>query len=95
MVSSLYVQQHSGRAMLISGMQKKLAKFNVQLSRQCLHAAGKDVHITLSQEVGELGLLEREDAAIMNAALRPLASKVISAGTKAGWHTGSAAAHIQ
>jgi len=29
--------------------------------------------------VGELGLLERENAAIMNAALRPLASKVIPA----------------
>ena len=39
----------------------------------------QQVHITLSHEVGQLGLLEREDASILNAALRPLASRVIPA----------------
>lgn len=35
-----------------------------------------DANITLSSEVGRTGLLERENAAIMNAALRPLAHEV-------------------
>jgi N-methylhydantoinase A/oxoprolinase/acetone carboxylase beta subunit len=35
-----------------------------------------DANITLSSDVGRTGLLERENAAIMNAALRPLAATV-------------------
>ncbi len=35
--------------------------------------------ITRSHEVGQLGLLERENAAILNAALRPLARKTVAA----------------
>ncbi|HEV2128037.1 MAG TPA: hydantoinase/oxoprolinase family protein [Thermomicrobiales bacterium] len=35
--------------------------------------------ITTSHEVGQLGLLERENAAILNAALRPLARKTVAA----------------
>lgn len=34
--------------------------------------------ITLSSEFGELGLIERENASILNAALRPYAAKVIA-----------------
>lgn len=37
-----------------------------------------DVDITLSAEVGGLGLIDRENAAIMNASLRPLARNVIA-----------------
>ncbi|MFK7843192.1 MAG: hydantoinase/oxoprolinase N-terminal domain-containing protein [Sphingorhabdus sp.] len=37
------------------------------------------VSISLSSEVGRVGLLERENAAIMNGSLRPLASKVAAA----------------
>ncbi|APH73765.1 hydantoinase/oxoprolinase N-terminal domain-containing protein [Aquibium oceanicum] len=37
------------------------------------------VHVTLSHEIGRLGLLERENAAIMNACLRDLSSDVIAA----------------
>lgn len=36
-------------------------------------------HITLSSEIGRIGLLERENAAIMNACLRDLSSEVIQA----------------
>ena len=42
-------------------------------------AGAPDIHVTLSHEVGRIGLLEREAAAILNAALRPLASRVIPA----------------
>jgi N-methylhydantoinase A/oxoprolinase/acetone carboxylase beta subunit len=35
--------------------------------------------ISLSHEIGRIGLLERENATIMNACLRPLASEIVSA----------------
>ncbi len=38
-----------------------------------------DLDISLSQEIGRLGLLERENATIMNACLRPLAVHTIDA----------------
>lgn len=37
------------------------------------------VYITLSHRIGQLGLLERENAAILNAALQPLAAQLIPA----------------
>src|SRR5258708_1709979 len=40
-------------------------------------------HITLSSEIGRIGLLERENAAIMNACLRDLSAHVIQAFRKA------------
>ncbi|MCG8370619.1 MAG: hydantoinase/oxoprolinase family protein, partial [Proteobacteria bacterium] len=38
-----------------------------------------DVHITLSHQVGGIGLVERENAAIINATLHELAGEVVSA----------------
>lgn len=38
-----------------------------------------EIGVSLSSELGRVGLLERENAAIMNASLRPLADKVASA----------------
>ncbi|MBI4922413.1 MAG: hydantoinase/oxoprolinase family protein [Devosia nanyangense] len=38
-----------------------------------------DMAITLSQDIGRIGLLERENAATINAALRPLAREVVDA----------------
>lgn len=38
-----------------------------------------DVHITLSHQVGGIGLIERENAAIINATLHTLANKVVLA----------------
>lgn len=40
-------------------------------------------HVTLSSEIGRIGLLERENAAIMNACLRDLSAHVIAAFRKA------------
>jgi N-methylhydantoinase A/oxoprolinase/acetone carboxylase beta subunit len=45
-------------------------------------------HITLSSEIGRIGLLERENAAIMNACLRDLSEHVINAFRKAIGETG-------
>lgn len=44
-----------------------------------LAEAVPDAHITLSSEIGRLGLLERENAAILNACLRPLSGQVVAA----------------
>lgn len=38
-----------------------------------------DMVISLSQEIGRIGLLERENATIMNACLRPLAVRIVGA----------------
>jgi N-methylhydantoinase A/oxoprolinase/acetone carboxylase beta subunit len=45
-------------------------------------------HITLSSDIGRIGLLERENAAIMNACLRDLSAHVIDAFRKAIVQTG-------
>jgi N-methylhydantoinase A/oxoprolinase/acetone carboxylase beta subunit len=47
-----------------------------------------DAHITLSSEIGRIGLLERENAAIMNACLRDLSKHVIEAFRSAIRETG-------
>jgi N-methylhydantoinase A/oxoprolinase/acetone carboxylase beta subunit len=47
-----------------------------------------EAHITLSSEIGRIGLLERENAAIMNACLRDLSAKVVDAFGKAIAETG-------
>ena len=46
------------------------------------------VHITLSSDIGRIGLLERENAAIMNACLRDLSAHVIQAFRQAITETG-------
>lgn len=42
-----------------------------------------DIEVSLSSELGRVGLLERENAAIMNASLRPLAAMITSAFARA------------
>ncbi|MEM7700769.1 MAG: hydantoinase/oxoprolinase family protein [Pseudomonadota bacterium] len=44
-----------------------------------VRAAIPDAIITLSHQIGRLGLLERENAAMLNAALRPFAVRVVEA----------------
>jgi N-methylhydantoinase A/oxoprolinase/acetone carboxylase beta subunit len=44
---------------------------------------GPDVAISLSHEIGRIGLLERENATIINAALRELASEIVDGLTSA------------
>lgn len=46
---------------------------------ELLAEVAPEVGVTLSSELGRVGLLERENAAIMNASLRPLAAKVAAA----------------
>ncbi|MGP4017842.1 hydantoinase/oxoprolinase N-terminal domain-containing protein [Saccharopolyspora sp. 5N708] len=48
---------------------------------EAVRAAIREVHpdgsVTLSHQIGRLGILERENAAVLNAALRPLADRVV------------------
>lgn len=44
---------------------------------------GPEVHISLSHEIGRIGLLERENATIINAALRHLAEGIVTGLTEA------------
>ncbi|KAK9800870.1 hypothetical protein WJX73_003020 [Symbiochloris irregularis] len=76
---------HKGcRAFAVSGV------FSPVNAAQEEHAAGvirqvarqhssDAIHITVSHRIGQLGLLERENAAILNAALQPLAARLVPA----------------
>ncbi|WP_219499752.1 hydantoinase/oxoprolinase N-terminal domain-containing protein [Nonomuraea ceibae] len=44
---------------------------------------GPEVHLSLSHEIGRVGLLARENATIVNAALRPLAGRTVAAFAEA------------
>lgn len=50
-----------------------------QMFREKLIQAMPDVRVTMSHQIGSLGLLERENAAILNASLLPFADRVVDA----------------
>lgn len=50
-----------------------------QRAAEIVARVAPDMEVSLSSELGRVGLLERENAAIMNASLRPLAAKVAAA----------------
>jgi N-methylhydantoinase A/oxoprolinase/acetone carboxylase beta subunit len=54
------------------------AEFELEAA-ELLAAELPGVAISLSHEIGRIGLLERENATIMNACLRPLASDIVAA----------------
>jgi N-methylhydantoinase A/oxoprolinase/acetone carboxylase beta subunit len=58
---------------------------------EAIRDAIPDAHITCSHEIGGLGLLDRENAAILNASLAPLAGHVVTALHSAVRKTGIAA----
>ena len=41
----------------------------------CREVMGEDVHVSISSEIGSMGLIERENATILNAALRKVAER--------------------
>ncbi|WP_022885710.1 hydantoinase/oxoprolinase N-terminal domain-containing protein [Glaciibacter superstes] len=55
----------------------------VEAGRIVAEELGPDVAISLSHEIGRIGLLERENATIINAALRELASEIVDGLTTA------------
>lgn len=55
----------------------------VEAARIIAEELGDDIAISLSHEIGRIGLLERENATIINAALRELASEIVDGLTAA------------
>lgn len=53
-----------------------------ELVAEKIQQAIPDARITLSHNIGRLGLIERENAAILNASLLPFADRVVEAFTK-------------
>jgi len=48
-------------------------------ARDILSKQHPDLGVTLSSDIGQMGLLERENAAVINASLKPLAAEVVAA----------------
>lgn len=47
----------------------------VEAAKLCREIMGEDVHISISSEIGSMGLIERENATILNAALWQVAER--------------------
>lgn len=69
-------QQAGLTEVAVSGVFSQLNGAQEERAAEILRNELPGVSVTISSEVGRTGLLERENAAIMNAALRPLAARV-------------------
>lgn len=47
----------------------------LEIARLCREIMGADVHVSISSEIGSMGLIERENATILNAALYQVAER--------------------
>ena len=79
------------RHVAISGVFSLINDAQERQAAQVLRDALPGVRITLSSEVGRVGLLERENAAILNAALGDLGQSIMDAFTSAVAQAGIAA----
>ena len=79
------------RHVAISGVFSLINDAQERHAAQVLRDALPGVRITLSSEVGRIGLLERENAAILNAALGDLGQAIMDAFTSAVAQAGIAA----
>ncbi|WP_283138954.1 hydantoinase/oxoprolinase family protein [Rhizohabitans arisaemae] len=67
------------RSVAISSVFSPVSAEFEQLAADVLRAELPEVHISLSHEIGRIGLLERENATIINACLRDLADGIVDA----------------
>lgn len=74
---------HGVRSVAISSVFSPVNAEFEQRAADILHAELPNLHISLSHEVGRIGLLERENATIINACLRDLADSIVNAFTAA------------
>ena len=63
----------------VTGVFSHLDGGQERRAAQILTANCPDLNVSISSEIGRTGLLERENATLMNASLRPLARQVIAA----------------
>ncbi|GAA1139414.1 hydantoinase/oxoprolinase family protein [Kribbella jejuensis] len=79
--------RHGVRSVAISSVFSPVSnEFELRAAEILRDELGDDVAISLSHEIGRIGLLERENATIINAALRELAASIVDglAGAVAG-----------
>ncbi|MGC2414559.1 MAG: hydantoinase/oxoprolinase family protein, partial [Stellaceae bacterium] len=77
-------------AVAISSVFSPLDPSHEERAREILLAECPEASVTLSHQLGRIGLLERENAALLNAALADLARVTI-----AGFHEAIGASHIE
>lgn len=88
-VAAREIREHGVAAVAIAAVFSPLDPSHEERAREILAAECPDVAVTLSHELGRIGLLERENAALLNAALSPLAQVTI-----AGFRNATAASRI-
>jgi len=67
------------RSISICGVFSPVDGSHEQIAAEIIKSETPDVNITLSSEIGRVGLLERENAAMLNACLVEVASKTVAA----------------
>jgi len=65
------------RSVAVTGVFSPVNSDDEERAADIIRQELPDVHLSLSQDIGRVGLLERENATIINAALRDLASEVV------------------
>ncbi|BBG02847.1 MULTISPECIES: hydantoinase/oxoprolinase N-terminal domain-containing protein [Pseudonocardia] len=71
---------HGVRSVAVSSVFSPVnSEFEVRAAEILAEELGPDVPVSLSHEIGRVGLLERENATIINAALRELAAHIVDA----------------
>ncbi|NUO56732.1 MAG: hydantoinase/oxoprolinase family protein, partial [Hamadaea sp.] len=74
------IRRRGLRTVAISSVFSPVSDADERRAAEILAAElGPDVHVSLSCEIGRVGLLARENATIVNAALRPLAGRTVAA----------------
>ncbi|GAA1582894.1 hypothetical protein GCM10009742_29730 [Kribbella karoonensis] len=72
------MRRHGVRSVAISSVFSPVSnEFELRAAEILRAELGDDVAISLSHEIGRIGLLERENATIINAALRELAASIV------------------
>src|SRR5690606_5402396 len=73
------IGQRGIRAVALSSVFAPVHAGDEEQAAAIIRQVLSDADITLSSEIGRMGLLERENAGVLNAALRPLAARTIRA----------------
>ena len=72
------MMKHGVRSVAISSVFSPVSnEFELRAAEILQSELGDDVAISMSHEIGRIGLLERENATIINAALRELAASIV------------------
>ncbi|XP_066282728.1 uncharacterized protein [Branchiostoma lanceolatum] len=73
------IRDEGGRNVVIAGVFSPVAPQQEEKVADLFRAEFPEVSLTLSHEVGQIGLLERENAAVLNECLKPLCHRTVEA----------------